>query len=41
MKTLNTHTFVNIPVSKMHDINLSTLVEIIHKQNSCSGSAAN
>lgn len=31
MKILNTQTYVNVPISKMHDINLTTLFEIIHK----------
>lgn len=34
LKILNTHTFVNVPISKMCDININTLMEIIHKQNS-------
>lgn len=29
LKILNTQTFVNIPISKMNDINVSTLMEII------------
>ena len=33
LKILNTQTFVNVPISKMNDINVSTLMEIIHKQN--------
>ena len=33
MKVVNTHTFINLPISKMHDINISTLLEIVHKQN--------
>ena len=31
LKILNTQTFVNVPISKMNDINVSTLMEIIHK----------
>ena len=31
MKILNTHTFINLPTSKMQDINISTLMEIIQK----------
>lgn len=31
MKVVNTQTFINMPTSKMNDINLSTLLEIIHK----------
>ena len=33
MKILNTQTFINLPTSKMNDINISTLMEIISKQN--------
>lgn len=33
MKVVNTHTFINLPISKIHDINISTLLEIVHKQN--------
>lgn len=33
MKVVNTQTFVNTPISKMHDINISTMLEIISKQN--------
>lgn len=29
MKVVNTHTYVNLPTSKMNDINSSTLIEII------------
>ena len=31
MKVVNTQTFINLPISKMHDINISTLLEIVHK----------
>ena len=34
MKILNTQTFINVPISKMSDINIGTLMEIIQKQNS-------
>ena len=34
MKTFNTQTFVNVPASKLSDINLHTLVEIVSKQSS-------
>lgn len=37
LKILNTHTFVNVPISKMGDINVATLMEIIQKQNSSNG----
>ena len=33
MKLMNTQTFVNLPTTKMNDINVSTLIEIIQKQN--------
>ena len=39
LKILNTQTFVNVPISKMGDINVSTLMEIIHKQNSSGGNS--
>ena len=39
MKILNTISFVNMPISKATDINLSTLTEIIQKQNSQTGGA--
>lgn len=29
MKVMNTMTFVNMPTTKMNDINVSTLIEII------------
>ena len=32
-KLLNTLSFVNLPLSKSTDINMSTLIEIINKQN--------
>ena len=32
LKTFNTQTFINVPTSKIADINLSTLVEIVQKQ---------
>ena len=38
MKILNTQTFINLHISKIHDINISTLMEIIHKQNSYNSS---
>ena len=41
MKILNTQTFINVPISKMSDINIGTLMEIIQKQNSQMGSQAN
>jgi len=31
MKVINTQTFVNMPTSKMNDVNSSTLMEIIYK----------
>ena len=31
MKILNTQTFINVPISKMSDINIGTLMEIIQK----------
>ena len=31
MKIINTQTFVNCPTSKISDINISTLMEIIQK----------
>lgn len=31
MKIINTQTFVNVPTSKISDINISTLMEIIQK----------
>ena len=34
MKIMNTQTFINLPISKTSDINISTLMEIIQKQNS-------
>ena len=37
MRILNTQTFVNVPISKLSDINVSTLVEIIKKQNASNG----
>ena len=37
MKIINTQTFVNVPTSKISDINISTLMEIIQKQNSQNG----
>ena len=33
MKVVNTQTYVNLPTTKMNDINSSTLIEIIQKQN--------
>ena len=41
MKILNTHTFINLPTSKMQDCNISTLMEIIQKQNSSMGQSSN
>ena len=41
MKILNTHTFINLPTSKMQDCNISTLMEIIQKQNSTMGQSSN
>ena len=32
-KTYNVQTFVNVPTSKLFDINISTLIEIVSKQN--------
>lgn len=40
MKIMNTQTFINLPISKMHDINISTLMEIIQKQNSSNSNSA-
>ena len=31
LKIVNTQSFVNVPLSKSNDINLSTLLEIIQK----------
>ena len=31
MKIINTQSFINVPTSKMGDINISTLLEIIQK----------
>ena len=31
LKTWNTHSFINVPVSKMNDVNLLTLTEILNK----------
>ena len=33
LKTHNTFSFVNVPSTKMQDTNVSTLMEIIQKQN--------
>lgn len=33
LRIVNTQTFVNVPVSKLADTNLSTLIEIVSKQN--------
>ena len=38
MKIINTQTFINLPISKISDINISTLTEIIQKQNQTAGS---
>ena len=37
MKICNTQTFINLPISKLSDINISTLTEIIQKQNQTAG----
>ena len=41
MKILNTQTFINVPISKISDINIGTLMEIIQKQNSQMGNQVN
>jgi hypothetical protein len=33
MRTHNVQTFINVPSSKIHDVNLQTLIEIVQKQN--------
>ena len=37
MKIMNTQTFVNLPSTKMNDINASTLIEIVQKMNATLG----
>ena len=41
MKLMNTMTFVNLPTTKLNDTNISTLIEIIQKQNVQQASTSN
>lgn len=41
MKLMNTMTFVNLPTTKLNDTNISTLIEIVQKQNVQQASSSN
>ena len=40
MKTVNTISFLNVPMSKFHDVNLQTIAEIVSKYNRTGGGRA-